>query len=363
MPVKCSCCEAKRNKAREIGVGELCSLLSDNLKHKLLSTVARELFHIFKDCFVMLKSFAAFAILLFFCCLPQHSFAEPLKIGLLPASDTLALHVAKDEGLFARHGLEVELVPFQSALEQSAAVRAGALHGWFGDIITMLLMHESGIPQRVVATMSYSGPGSRFFGIAVAPGSRITTAEELKNAGVAISRATIIEYILDCLLREKGFADDFVSRMDIKQISVRLQLLLAGKADAALLPEPLLSLVEAKGARVIVDNSGLSMPLAICSLRKDAAKPEVTRAFQAALAEAMGRINADAERYRRAMLDKKLLPEGAQAKYAMLRYDPAHTPLPLPTERELDAVARWMLEKGLLRRMPQTGDVLHDARQ
>ncbi len=29
-------CEVKRNKAREIGVGELCSPLSDNLKRKLL---------------------------------------------------------------------------------------------------------------------------------------------------------------------------------------------------------------------------------------------------------------------------------------------------------------------------------------
>ena len=29
-------CEAKRNKVREIGVGELCSPLSDNLKRKML---------------------------------------------------------------------------------------------------------------------------------------------------------------------------------------------------------------------------------------------------------------------------------------------------------------------------------------
>ncbi len=29
-------CEAKRNKPREIGVGELCPQLSDNLKRKLL---------------------------------------------------------------------------------------------------------------------------------------------------------------------------------------------------------------------------------------------------------------------------------------------------------------------------------------
>ena len=46
---------------------------------------------------------------------PAHS--ALLKLGVLPAADTIVLHVAADEGLFAKQGLEVELVPFQSALE------------------------------------------------------------------------------------------------------------------------------------------------------------------------------------------------------------------------------------------------------
>lgn len=46
---------------------------------------------------------------------PAHS--AQLKLGVLPAADTIVLHVAADEGLFAKQGLEVELVPFQSALE------------------------------------------------------------------------------------------------------------------------------------------------------------------------------------------------------------------------------------------------------
>ena len=38
---------------------------------------------------------------------PAHS--APLKLGVLPAADTIVLHVAADEGLFAKQGLEVEL--------------------------------------------------------------------------------------------------------------------------------------------------------------------------------------------------------------------------------------------------------------
>ena len=85
---------------------------------------------------------------------PAHS--APLKLGVLPAADTIVLHVAADEGLFAKQGLEVELVPFQSALELGAAMRAGALSGHFGDIITVLMQNESGSPHAIVATTSGS---------------------------------------------------------------------------------------------------------------------------------------------------------------------------------------------------------------
>ena len=304
------------------------------------------------------KLFAlAFAVMIL-CLLPAHARAA-LKIGVLPASDSLALHVVNTEGIFKEHGLDVELIPFQSALEQGAAVRAGALHGWFTDIIAVMLMNESGVPQHIIATMSYSGPGSRFFGIAAAPGSQAAGPDDLKGGTIAISQATIIEFMLDTMLEAKGLSRETVERVDIKQISVRLQLLLAGKIDAALLPEPLLSLMEARGARVILDNTGLSLPLAITALRRGAVTPEQISAFQAALAEAMRRINANPEAYRQVMLEARLLPRDASPKYRMLRYDPAHTPLPLPTERELEHAARWMLKVRLLRDMPAVGDMLY----
>lgn len=309
----------------------------------------------------MLKLFRSLflcALLPFFCI--NADSAHAMKIGVLPASDALALHVAKDEGLFAGQGVEVELVPFQSALEQSAAVRAGALDGWFSDIIAILLMHESGVPQSIIATTSYSGKDARFFGIAVPPGSTATSMQDLKGASVAISQSTIIAYMLDNMLKAAGLEPDHMKRVDIKQISVRLQLLMAGKTDAAVLPEPLLSLMEARGARVVLDNTALSEPLAIVALRKDAVRDEEVAAFRLALAEAMDRINKEPEKYRQAMLEKKLLPEDAKQRYTMLRYPPERCPLPPPGVDDVRRVAEWMAQNKLLRRMPEAGDVLYD---
>ena len=284
-----------------------------------------------------------------------------MKIGVLPAADSLALHVAADEGLFAGQGLSVELVPFQSAIELGAAVRARAVDGYFGDIINVVLLHESGVPQTIVATTSYASgeDGVRFFGIAVSPGSSRRAVTELQGREVAIGRATIVDFLLDSMLEREGLPSGYVEHLDIRQIPVRLQMLMAGQVEAAVLPEPLLSLVEARGAHVVLDDRKLTMPLAVVAFARDQAVPERVRPFQAALAEAMRRINARPEVYLKVMEAKKLLPAGAAAAYRMVRFDPAHTPYGLPTPEEMRTVLNWMQARGLLRRTPDAAGLVY----
>ena len=53
--------------------------------------------------------------------------AEALRIGALPAADSIVLYVAQDKGFFKEAGLDVEIIPFKSALEIGAAMRAKKL--------------------------------------------------------------------------------------------------------------------------------------------------------------------------------------------------------------------------------------------
>ena len=251
---------------------------------------------------------------------PAHS--APLKLGVLPAADTIVLHVAADEGLFAKQGLEVELVPFQSALELGAAMRAGALSGHFGDIINVLMQNESGSPQAIVATTSHSSPDNRCFGLVVSPKSKAQTLADLKGKDIAVSSATIIDFLLAQLLQQEGAAPDFLNRQDIRQIPVRLQMLLSGQIESALLPEPLVSLVEAKGARTILNDCKLNTPLAVIALKRDVLDApdgaQTVAKFREALREAAKRINETPDAYRPIMEAKGLLPKGASANYTIV---------------------------------------------
>ena len=289
--------------------------------------------------------------------------ADTLRLGALPAADSLLLYAAKEDGIFASHGLEVDIVPFQSALELGAAMRSGSLDGHFGDIINVLMQNENGAPQLIVATTSHSTPKARFFGLAVSPSSSVQNLEELKGRPCDIGRSTIVEFVLDTLLAHKH-APEALEKNDIRQIPVRLQMLLSGRMESALLPEPLLSLVEGQGARVLLDDRDLGLPLAVIALRKpkpgdeDAFSDRVRR-FRAALAEEAARINADPEAYKAMMQKFKLLSPQAAPHYAMLHFEAPLTPLGLPSEEDMRRYADWMEKGRLLKKgLPPLADIV-----
>ncbi|WP_077071550.1 ABC transporter substrate-binding protein [Mailhella massiliensis] len=294
--------------------------------------------------------------------------ADTLNIGALPAADSLLLYAAKEDGAFAAHGLEVNVVPFQSALELGAAMRSGSLDGHFGDIINVLMQNESGAPQVIVATTSHSVPGARFFGLAVSPSSSAKSVSDLKGRSCAIGRATIVEFVLDAMLERENAAGT-LEKSDIRQIPVRLQMLLSGRMESALLPEPLLSLVEAQGARVLIDDRGLDLPLAVIALKKpqsgdeDAFRDRVRR-FRAALAEEAERINASPETYKAMMKKFRLLAPQAEERYAMLRFEAPLTPLGLPSKEELRRYAGWMEQGRMLKKgLPPLADIVFQEEQ
>lgn len=289
--------------------------------------------------------------------------AEKMKIGALPAADSIVLFAAQEDGLFAARGLDVEIVPFQSALELGSAMRAKSLDGHFGDIINVLMQNENGVPQVIVATTSHSAPGARFFGLAVSPKSSASSLDDLKGRPCSIGRSTIVEFVLDRLLEKEG-ASGSLEKRDIRQIPVRLQMLLSGQIDSALLPEPLISLVEGQGARILLDDRALGLPLAVIALRRpeggmDEAFAAKVRAFRSALAEAAKRVNDAPDTYKALMQKRRLLSPQAAPHYAMLRFEDGLTPLGLPSEEALKAYADWM-EKGriLKKGMPAYADIV-----
>ncbi|MDD4730798.1 MAG: ABC transporter substrate-binding protein [Desulfovibrio sp.] len=278
--------------------------------------------------------------------LPQARAAEPVRFGVLNVLDTLPLQVAEHDGLFAAHGLDVELVPFASAMERDVAIQAGRLDGYFGDLIAALLLLQQGRPYPV-GTVSYrTTPGQPMFGVALAPGYAQTHGSQLRGARIGYSRSTIMEYLLEKVTAANGLAPSDFKRIEIKKIPIRLQMLLSDQIDAAILPEPLLSLARLKGGPTAWTTEQLDLPLTVLCLheRYSRGEAEVFRSFMAAYREALEHLRAQPDQYRTLMAETCRIPKPLVQDFPVYEYpDPA-----LPTEAEVQDVQDWMIHNDML---------------
>ena len=165
-----------------------------------------------------------------------------IRIGTLTTEDALPLWVAERDGLFKKAGLDVSITVFQSAQERDAALTAKSIDGFMGDIIAAAALRAGGVPVKITTIMLGATPKEGRFGIVVAPGSKITSLEELAGVPVGTSSGTIQEYVLDGLMGQAGIPIDQVKKEEVKKVPVRFELLMSGKLQAAALPEPFLSL-------------------------------------------------------------------------------------------------------------------------
>ena len=94
----------------------------------------------------------------------------------------------------------------------------------------------------------------RMFAILAAPQSKDKTLSEICKSGIATGSNTIADYLIIRLLQPRKIGKETINLIDVKNIPIRLQMLLSGQVSAALMPEPLATLAETKGAKALIDD-------------------------------------------------------------------------------------------------------------
>ena len=151
--------------------------------------------------FIITLPFVVIALLAFSSCAAKKP-AEPLRFGILPDADSLPFMVARDEGLFEKEGVKVELVPFVNAQERDAAIQAGKIDGAIADMLAAAFLVAGGFDMRVTSTSDGR------YGIAAAPGSGIADAKGLAGKRVGMSTNTIIQYAVDAIAGAAGLSQE-----------------------------------------------------------------------------------------------------------------------------------------------------------
>ena len=274
-----------------------------------------------------------------------------IKIGVLKIADSFPLYVAESEGLFAEQGLDVEIVDFQSASDQSVAYEAGELDGLMTDMIVQSLINKSAKGREMKAVdmaLGGSKEEGRFL-VVSSPDGSIRDAKDLAGARIGISENTMMEYLVVSYLTDLGVDVDQVNLINIPKLTLRLDAVIEGSdLDAAILPDPLAIEAVNRGCITVIDDTQLdkNYSQSVVTLSREIIEeyPDAAAAFVKAYDEAIEKINEDPEHFDEPFCEKANVADALKGKYTV----PHYTPACLPSKEEVASLQSWMKSKGLL---------------
>ncbi|SDG95183.1 ABC transporter substrate-binding protein [Desulfosporosinus hippei] len=272
--------------------------------------------------------------------------AKVVKIGVLPIEDNLPFYVAEKDKLYTKEGVQVELVSFASAMERDAALQAGQIDGQVADLLAVALLKKIGADVKIASIGLGATPKEGRFAILSSPKSGIQDLAGLKGGTLGISQNSIIDYVSDQMLLDKGVQLDSVKKVSIPKMPVRLDMLLSDQINAACLPDPLASLAQAKGAHLLIDDTYKNISQTVFLFRTDSINDnsEGIKAVLRAYGTAGQALTNSPDQYRDLFLEKAQIPQELKDSYQT----PTFSKLQLPTEEEVQSVMKWMVEKNLI---------------
>ncbi|MDQ7093472.1 MetQ/NlpA family ABC transporter substrate-binding protein [Desulfosporosinus sp. PR] len=272
--------------------------------------------------------------------------SKPVKIGVLPIEDNLPFYVAEKDGLYTKEGVQVQLVNFASAVERDTALQAGQIDGEVADLVAVALLKKSGTDVKIAAIGLGATPQEGRFAILSSPKSNIRDLNALKGATLGISENSIIDYVSDQLLTDKGIPLSEVKKMSIPKMPVRLDMLLSDQINAACLPDPLAALAQAKGAHLVADDTYRNISQTVFLFRSQSIQdnPAGIKAAVRVYGLAGQALSDHPDQYHSLFLEKAQVPADIQQTYKT----PTFSKLQLPTQDEIDSVMKWMVAKKLI---------------
>jgi NitT/TauT family transport system substrate-binding protein len=213
-------------------------------------------------------------------------------VGALDIPDAVTLRIAQDDGYFKKEGLDVSIETLAASAVTTPALLAGTLD-FTSENYVGLFQQEAGTPQLNMKVLADDGQGSPGVNeLMVAKGSKITSVSQLAGKKIALPS---VGPGIGPLTLEVALSQYHVSASSYHQVGIPFpdmpEALLRGEVDAAWATEPFVTVLEAAGARPLLDiysgelnNFPISCWATTGKFAQD--NPKVVNEFQTAIIEA-----------------------------------------------------------------------------
>jgi NitT/TauT family transport system substrate-binding protein len=176
--------------------------------------------------------------------------AIPVTVLTSPADSAAEIYIGKDLGIFAKHGLDVDIEPGTNGSAIAAAVAGNAVDIGYSDLVTLAKGYLKGIPFVAIAPAAIWTSTAPVAGLVVLVNSPITSAKDLAGKVIAVpGLGTLAEYSPRAWIDQNG-GDSTTAKFTEMPYPTMPAALTAGRIDVAYISEPFLALVK-KDVRVL----------------------------------------------------------------------------------------------------------------
>jgi len=177
-----------------------------------------------------------------------------IKVGILPYANVAPLYVGMDQGIFEKHGFEVEPVPFNNGSEEITALIADEINVAFVGYFTAAVANSKGLPIQFLANNDQEAAEADDAWAAVtlvAGDSDIKSVKDLEGRTLAVNALRSQAEVQNTASFEKqGLDPSTVKLLEVPMPEMGAALA-NGSVDAINIAEPFASPELAKGARQI----------------------------------------------------------------------------------------------------------------
>lgn len=267
----------------------------------------------------------------------------------MPAVNIAPIIVADAEGYFQQEGVSLKIELFKNQMYRESALQAGTIDGTVSDLINAVNAVAQGFPLKVTSA------SEGVFGLVAAPRSKFPDASSWKDAPsgtrlkVGLLENSIIYYVTERMLEHRGIRTSIIELISSPQLPARMEMLLAGRIDAACLPEPMVSLALRSGATLVADTESLPFTPGVILFTEKALKTKSSqvKAFYRGYNRGVSSLAKNPERWKPLILEKAEFPPAAR-EFALPVFSPARS----TRLEEYRDVTDWMRKKGLLTSIP-----------
>ena len=260
------------------------------------------------------------------------AFAQKIVFGFSASTAFGNAFIAANEGLFKKHGLDVEMKLVPNSATTPAALMAGSLQVATPTAPNTMQAIDQGLDLVVIAGGGYYIKGTEDIAIMVRPESPIKTAKDFEGKRVSTPGLNAFLHVLFRKWMAENGGDYKKVTFTENAFAQSVDVLRSGQVDGILAVQPFMArALETKAGRVVAFyvsalEGEIQSGWHVASRKWADANPKQVAAFRAAIEEASALAVKDPSVINKANLAYIPFPPEVQATFAPPKFRPVITP-------------------------------------